>query len=66
MSNSNHEKYVAMMQKVADVRNAIAVLSWDQETYQPSMGADFRGQQISTLSGLAHDLFLNPELEKRF
>ncbi len=64
MNNSNYEKYVAMMQKVADVRNAIAVLSWDQETYQPAMGADFRGQQISTLSGLAHDLFLNPELEK--
>jgi carboxypeptidase Taq len=51
------------MQKIADIRNSISVLGWDQETYQPPMGADFRGQQIATLSGLAHDLFLNADLE---
>ena len=64
MSNKNYEKYVQQMQKYADVKNAIGVLSWDQETYQPPMGANFRAQQISTLSGMAHKIFVNETLEK--
>lgn len=45
------------MQRIADVRHASAVLQWDQETYLPPKGAQHRGQQISTLSELAHQLF---------
>ena len=45
------------MQRLADVRYAHAVLQWDQETYLPKKGAHFRGQQLSTLSELAHGLF---------
>ena len=45
------------MQRLADVRHAHAVLQWDQETYLPKKGAHFRGQQLSTLSELAHGLF---------
>jgi len=44
------------MQKIADVKNALAVLQWDQETYLPAKGASFRGQQIATLSELIHQL----------
>jgi carboxypeptidase Taq len=51
------------MQKIADVRNALAVLGWDQETYLPEKGARFRGQQITTLSTIAHELFTAPELD---
>ncbi|MDQ6609735.1 MAG: carboxypeptidase M32 [Bacteroidota bacterium] len=61
------------MRRIADIRAAAAVLQWDQETYLPSGGAHFRGQQISTLSELAHELFshenvgelLNELLEKK-
>jgi carboxypeptidase Taq len=45
------------MQKIADVKYAAAVLQWDQETYLPSKGADFRGQQLATLSEIAHEMF---------
>lgn len=45
------------MQKIADVKYASAVLQWDQETYLPPKGNDFRGQQIATLSEIAHQLF---------
>lgn len=45
------------MQRIADVRNASAVLQWDQETYLPKKGAELRGQQISTLTEMAHQLF---------
>lgn len=50
------------MRRIADVKNATAMLQWDQETYLPKKGAEIRGQQISTLSELAHQLFSEEEL----
>lgn len=38
-----YREYTSKMQQIADVRNAIAVLGWDQETYLPDKGAAFRG-----------------------
>jgi carboxypeptidase Taq len=45
------------MQRIANIKNASALLQWDQETYLPPKGAHFRGQQISTLSEIAHQQF---------
>lgn len=56
-----YENYKLKMQRIADVRNANAVLQWDQETYLPKKGAVIRGQQMSTLSELAHQMFTNDE-----
>ncbi|HET6227658.1 MAG TPA: carboxypeptidase M32 [Bacteroidia bacterium] len=50
------------MRKIADVQNAAGVLNWDQETYMPESGADMRAQQLSTLSGIAHELSTSEEL----
>ena len=44
------------MRKLADVRAALALMQWDQETYLPAKGAGFRAQQVATLSELAHEL----------
>jgi carboxypeptidase Taq len=49
--------YKTKMQKIADVKYASAVLQWDQETYLPPKGNGFRGQQIATLSEIAHQQF---------
>jgi carboxypeptidase Taq len=57
-----YEQYKTKMQQIADVRNAMAVLGWDQETYLPEKGAAFRGQQLTTLSSLAHELFTHEAL----
>lgn len=57
-----YQQYTQKMQRIADVRNAIAVLQWDQETYLPPKGGALRGQQISTLSELAHNLFTDAEM----
>src|ERR1700754_2553143 len=57
-----YEQYKAKMQQIADVRNAMAVLGWDQETYLPEKGAAFRGQQLTTLSTIAHEMFTATEL----
>ena len=57
-----YEQYKAKMRRIADVRHANAVLQWDQETYLPKKGAAMRGQQLSTLSEIAHQLFSEEEL----
>lgn len=57
-----YETYKQKMQRIADVRNANAVLQWDQETHLPAKGAAIRGQQISTLSEISHQLFSEEEL----
>lgn len=57
-----YEEYKAKMYRIADVRNANAVLQWDQETYLPKKGSAIRGKQLSTLSELAHQLFSEEKL----
>ena len=57
-----YEQYKTKMQRIADVRNANAVLQWDQETYLPKKGASIRGQQLSTLSEIAHQMFSEEKL----
>jgi len=56
-TNARYQEYREKMRFLADIRNASALLQWDQETYLPPKGAQFRGQQISTLSELSHRLF---------
>lgn len=56
-STELYTAYKSKMQKIADVKYASAVLQWDQETYLPPKGNDFRGRQIATLSEIAHQQF---------
>ncbi len=64
-SKMNKEKqyktYTERMQKIADINNAIAVLGWDKEVNLPVKGARFRSQQVATLSGISHELFVDSE-----
>ncbi len=46
--------------EVYDLRNAVALLWWDQATYMPPEGAAARGRQLSTLQRLAHEKFTDP------
>lgn len=57
-----YAKYQQKMRKVADVGYSIAVLNWDQEIYLPEKGSHIRAQQIATLSGIAHELSVEPTL----
>ena len=57
-----YQDYENSMRKIADIRFSSAVLQWDQETYLPPKGATIRGQQIATLSELAHHYFTDDRL----
>ena len=54
MSNSRLEGLQGDFAKVIDVHSAISLLHWDLEVYMPPKGAAARGQQIATLSAIAH------------
>lgn len=61
-TNELYNLYKTKMQKIADVKYASAVLQWDQETYLPPKGGPIRGQQIATLSEIAHQLFTDEKM----
>ncbi len=50
--------------EIHHLKNACAVLSWDQETYMPSGGGPARAEQIATLQTLAHDALTSSETAK--
>jgi carboxypeptidase Taq len=56
--------YVSHLQRIADVNCATALLHWDLEVYMPKGGAAFRSQQISTLAGMAHEMFTSEKTQK--
>jgi carboxypeptidase Taq len=55
-SKEQYEKYREHMRRLADLRAALALMQWDQETYLPAKGAGFRAQQVATLSEMAHEM----------
>ena len=52
----------AIINDVADLNGAIAVLGWDQQTYMPQGGAETRGEQTATLSRIKHNTFTQPRV----
>ncbi len=67
MHNSNsglYTAYLTIQQKAADLNYASAVLGWDQETYMPPKGANFRARQLATLATQAHDLLTSEKYEQ--
>lgn len=67
MSSSNDPQgYLTELKQrlaeVADLRQANAVLNWDQATYMPPAGNAGRGRAMATLTRLAHEKFTDPAL----
>lgn len=62
MMDKTLAKLRSILAEVSDLNSASAVLTWDQQTYMPSGGAERRGQQLGTLQSLAHQKFTSPEV----
>ncbi len=60
--NVQYEKLKSLLSEIQDINSTMAVLTWDKEIYMPDKGAGLRAQQIGTLSGVAHDKMIAPEL----
>lgn len=59
-----YQDYVRFLKKVQDIQSSIAVLHWDMETYMPSGGGEIRGEQLATLTTIAHERLTSKEYEK--
>ena len=62
MRNPPLEEFRRKMGEVTDINSAIALLQWDQEVYMPPKGGEARGQQMATLSALAHRMFTDTKV----
>ena len=49
--------------EIQHLKDAAALLSWDQETYMPAGGGQTRAEQLATLQTLAHAKFVSSEIE---
>ncbi|MCJ7715809.1 MAG: carboxypeptidase M32 [Anaerolineales bacterium] len=58
------EQLKSILAEVSDLTSATALLSWDQQTYMPPGGVIARGNQIGTLSSLAHSKFVSEDVGK--
>ncbi|MGD9852549.1 MAG: carboxypeptidase M32 [Nitrospirales bacterium] len=57
------DRLTAKLRSIHHLRDAAAVLSWDQETYMPPASGAIRAEQLATLQTLAHDQFVSSEVE---
>jgi carboxypeptidase Taq len=48
--------------EVHDIARAAGVLAWDQRVTMPPLGTEARAETLSTLSRIAHERFVDPEI----
>ncbi len=59
------EKFTRLKTLIAEIADLVAtqaLLSWDQQTYMPSGGAEARGHQLATLGSLTHQKLTSEEI----
>ncbi len=57
-----YDRLKARFARIALLGQAQAMLHWDAAAVMPSGGAEARGEQLATLSGLSHELLTVPEV----
>ncbi len=60
--NTKFEELRIRLGEIADLEAALALLSWDQQTYMPPAAAEARAMQRSTLSKVLHERFTADEI----
>lgn len=62
--NKQYQNFKNQLEKIADLRYSLSVMSWDMEVNMPPEGSQYRGRQISTIEGLAHQMFTEEQFGK--
>ncbi len=57
-----YQQLLLLVRKSALLGSCGSVLSWDRETYMPSGGNEHRANQLSLLSGVAHEWSTTPQI----
>ncbi len=58
------ELFKAHLTRITDLKMISSMMNWDMETYMPEKGGFYRGQQMATLSGIIHQMAIDPRLGK--
>ncbi len=64
MSKEKLNELKTQLAEINNLKNAVAVLNWDQSTYMPSGGATARSKQLATLSKISHEKFTSTDIGK--
>lgn len=59
---SEYEKLEQKVRKLINLEETAEILHWDQEVMMPEGGAQARAKELSTISGIRHDLLVSDEL----
>ncbi len=62
--NKAYDELTNRLAEVVDLFGAAAVLGWDHRTMMPRNGAAARAEQLGTISRIAHEMFISPEIGK--
>jgi carboxypeptidase Taq len=57
-----YRKLKILLGEYADLQHIVGLLGWDQQTYMPHGAAEERGQQMATISTIAHEKFVSDEI----
>jgi carboxypeptidase Taq len=60
METTPYQKLLDRTREVSLLRSASQVLEWDEQTYLPAKGVEYRAEQLSYLGAKAHALFTDP------
>jgi len=60
--NDKLEELKTRLGEIADLSNAAAILTWDQQTYMPPGATEARAAQLTTLLKLAHERLVADEV----
>ena len=61
MSSDRIGKLKARMYEINALHAAVGIMDWDQQTYMPKGGSEARGEHVSILSRMAHDMLVDGE-----
>lgn len=57
-----YSELTRLLREAAVLGSCSNVLSWDEQTYMPSGGAQFRSEQLGLLAGMTHDRATSPRI----
>jgi carboxypeptidase Taq len=60
MDSIPYQKLLDRAREINLLRSASQVLEWDEQTYLPAKGVEYRAEQLSYLGAKAHGLFTDP------
>lgn len=61
-ATETYQNLTRKLREISVLGSCAAVLGWDEQTYMPSKGGAFRGEQVSLLAQMCHEQFTAPEI----